>query len=93
MMHDWTLVTLVFDWLKGIATITFKNSYSQEVTLIAEGVAELKIPKREDWGESASVNKVDIPTALDNGNFYLQIEIQSGDKIEFEAKKISFSDS
>ncbi|WP_349431032.1 hypothetical protein Q9L42_010540 [Methylomarinum sp. Ch1-1] len=93
MMHDWTFVTLLVEWLKGVVTITLKNSSSNEVFLVAEGLADLKVPKREDWGESVSVNEVDGPRVLDNGNSYIGIEIQSGDKIEIEAKSISLPEN
>lgn len=92
MMHDWTLASLMVEWVKGMVTITFKNSDSQEVLLIAEGLADLKIPKREDWGESVSVNEVEGSSSLDNGNSYIAIEIQSGDKIELEARSIYLPD-
>ena len=77
------------EWIKGMVTITFKNSDSNQVFLVAEGLTDLKIPKREDWGESVSVNEVEGPNSLDNGNSYIAIEIQSGDKIELEARSIS----
>lgn len=89
MMHDWTFVTLMVEWLKGVVTFTFKDSSSTEVFFIAEGLVDLKVPKREEWGESVSVNEVEGPLVLENGNSYLAIEIQSGDKIEIEAKSIS----
>ena len=92
MMHDWTLVSLMVEWLTGIVRITFKNTESDEVFLVAGGLAELKVPKREDWGESVSVNEVEGPVILENGNSYLAIEIQSGDKIELEAESISLPD-
>lgn len=88
-MHDWTLVSLVIDWFKGMLTITFRNSNSDEVSLLAHGLADLKIPKKEEWGESVSVNEVEGLIILENGNHYLVIEMQSGDKIELEAKFIS----
>jgi len=93
MMHDWTFVTLLVEWLKGVVTITFKNSSSNEVFLIAEGLADLRVPKREDWDESVSVNEVDGPRILENGNSYIGIEIQSGDKVEIEARSISLPES
>lgn len=92
MMHDWTLVILMIDWPKGMVTITFKNTCSDEVFLVAEGLVDFKIPKREDWGESVSVNVVEGPSILENGNTYLAIEMQSGDKIELEASSISLPD-
>jgi hypothetical protein len=89
MMHDWTLLTLTVDWVKGMATITFKNSQSHEVFLIAEELSDFRVPKREEWGGSISVNEVDGPKELHNGNMYFSIEMQSGDKIELEAGSIS----
>lgn len=92
-MHDWTFVTLVVEWPKGVVTITLKNSSSAEVFIIAEGLTDLKVPKRESWGESVSINVVNGPKILDNGNSYLSIEIQSGDVIEIEAKSISIPEN
>jgi hypothetical protein len=92
MMHDWTLVRLIVDWLKGMITIVFKNDRSEETFLVAEGFSNLKVPKQEAWGESASVNEVEGPRKLDNGWIYISIEIQSGDKIELEAKSITLPD-
>ena len=88
MMHDWIFVTLLVEWLKGVVTITLKNSTSSDVFIVAEGLVDLKVPKRDEWGESVSINEVDGPRALDNGNSYIAIEIQSGDKIEIAAKSI-----
>ena len=92
MMHDWTLISIMVEWFKGTVTIAFKNSKSEEVFLVAKGFVDLKVPKREDWGESVSVNELEGPSLLENGNSYLAIEIQSGDKIELEARSISLPD-
>ena len=88
-MHDWTLVSIFVNWVMGTVTITFKNYESKEILLIAEGLEELRVPRRAEWGESVSVNEVTGPTKLDNGNYHLMFEIQSGDKIEIEARVIS----
>ncbi|SDT88701.1 hypothetical protein [Halopseudomonas salegens] len=92
MMHDWTLLTLIVDWANGTITIAFRNCQSQEVFLIAEGLIDLRVPKREEWGGSVSVNEVDGPKVLQNGSLYFSIEMQSGDKIEMEARSISLPD-
>ncbi|PKM44045.1 MAG: hypothetical protein CVV05_13150 [Gammaproteobacteria bacterium HGW-Gammaproteobacteria-1] len=92
-MHDWTLLALVVDWVKGMVTITFRNSQSQEVFLMAEGLSDLRVPKREEWGGSVSVNEVEGPKQLQNGNTYVSIEMQSGDKVELEAKSISLPET
>ncbi|EGW21444.1 hypothetical protein [Methylobacter tundripaludum] len=92
-MHDWTLVSILVDWIKGIVTITFKNYKSNQVILIADGLVNLHIPKREEWGESVSINEVTGPILLSNGNYHLKLEIQSGDKIELEAKFIKMPEA
>ena len=88
-MHDWTFETLMVDWLDGSATFTFRDNKTKKRFLTAEGLVELRIPKREAWGESISVNEIEGPSLLESGNFYLSVEIQSGDKVEVEAKSIS----
>lgn len=87
-MHDWTLVSFNVEWAEAILKITFKNEKSEKAYLVAENFSSLIIPKREKWGESKSVNKVEGPIALSNGSIYLFIEMQSGDKIEIEAERI-----
>jgi hypothetical protein len=87
-MHDWTLLSIVVEWMKGIVTITFDTSEYNQVTLTAEELVELVIPKHNEWGESVSVNRVRGPVQLENGNFHLALEIQSGDTISLEAKSI-----
>lgn len=87
-MHDWTLLSISVEWLKGSVTITFDTYENSQVTLIAEGLVKMVIPKHEEWGESVSVNKVHGPVQLENGNFHLALEIQSGDTITLEAKSI-----
>lgn len=88
MMHDWRLVSILIDWGKGIVTITFKDCKSKEVTLVASGFTDLHIPKQEKWGESISVNRMAGPILLESGNYYVELEIQSGDKLYLEAKSI-----
>lgn len=89
MMHDWTIKLLKVIWKESTVIITFEDSNSHEVDLIIKGLTDLKIPKKDDWGESDSVNEIEGPILLDNGKNYLAIEIQSGDKIEIEADSIS----
>ncbi len=87
-MHDWTLLTIVVEWMKGIVTITFDTYEFNHVILTAEGLIELVVPKHDEWGESVSVNKVCGPVQLENGNYRLELEIQSGDTITLEARSI-----
>jgi hypothetical protein len=87
-MHDWTLVSIVVEWMKGIVTITFDTYEFNHVILTADGLIELIVPKHNEWGESVSVNKACGPVPLENGNYRLELEIQSGDTIILEAKSI-----
>lgn len=88
-MHDWTLVCIAVDWAPGLATITFRNHESKEVQLVAYGIIDVHIPKKQEWGESVSVNETNGPMLLGNGNYFLEIEMQSGDRINIEANSIA----
>lgn len=91
-MHDWTLLKIVVSWVDGVVDICFRNSFSKEVFLRAEGVSYIKIPKKEEWGRSVSINETKGPMILDDGMIYFSIEMQSGDNIELIAKFISLPD-
>jgi hypothetical protein len=84
-MHDWTLVTLSFDWKGACVTLTLRNPKSESVLLKAEGVIRLLVPKRDEGGRSISVNDVTGPTRQPDGTEVLLIEMQSGDVIEIVA--------
>jgi hypothetical protein len=88
-MHDWTLLNIRFDWDAGQATAEFLDGKGSR-TLVAEGVSALHIPRRLDWGPSASVNSASqmlSPT----GTSVLKIEMQSGDVIEISAEAFTTS--
>ena len=84
-MHDWTLVSLTFDWQGASATLSLRNPSSETVSLVAENVVNLLMPKRDEWGRSVSVNEVAGPTLQSDGTQTLRIEMQSGDVIEITA--------
>lgn len=91
-MHDWTILSVQFEWMESTIIIKLLNRNSQEVELLVRDSKLLHIPKQEDWGESSSVNEIIGPTLLENGNHFLAIEIQSGDKIELEGGDIIMPD-
>lgn len=91
-MHDWTLIGISVDWLKGEITVLFKDANSSEKTLVGQNFSSLNIPKKDDWGKSVSVNEVDGPRLLKNGDSFISIEIQSGDCIELYAETILLPD-
>ncbi|MBD8656300.1 hypothetical protein IFT68_11800 [Oxalobacteraceae sp. CFBP 13730] len=84
-MHDWTLVSLAFDWKGACVILALLNPKSEAVSLTAENVVRLLVPKQDEWGRSVSVNEVTGPTRQADGTETLQIEMQSGDVIEIAA--------
>lgn len=84
-MHDWTLISLTFDWKGASVTVSLRNPHSETVSLVAENVVHLSIPKRDEWGRTVSVNAVAGPTLQSDGTETLRIEMQSGDVIEITA--------
>ncbi|MBC3915977.1 hypothetical protein H8L32_00635 [Undibacterium sp. CY18W] len=84
-MHDWTLISLRFDWNEARVTLSLNNTASDTVYLVAENVARLFVPKMDEWGKSVSINEIIGPTRQSDGIEILQIEMQSGDVIEIAA--------
>jgi len=85
-MHDWTLVSIQFEWKEGRVALSLRNTKSETVSVIADGVADLMIPRRNEWGSSVSVNCVSGPIDHPGGLQKLDIEMQSGDVIQIVAK-------
>lgn len=85
-MHDWTLIGVYFDWRSGQVKVDFLNQDSTLVSLIANDVSNLRVPRMNDWGASVSVNGVAKITHLKDGRSRIKIEMQSGDLIEIDAK-------
>jgi len=89
-MHDWTLLSVLFEWRSGRVTLAFKTEGSKSVKLTANGVFELHVPRLNEWGPSVSVNKVLGPTDGASGRRELEIEMQSGDRIQIVAVSFDF---
>lgn len=87
-MHDWTLLSILINWMEGTAIISFRNEKSEEVRLIAEGIVDVHVPKRDQWGESVSINEVVGPLRDVDGNFCVELEVQSGDRIKLVARSV-----
>lgn len=88
-MHDWTLLSVQFDWEAGRVTAEFLDGKGSRM-LVADGVQALQIPRRLEWGPSISVNATSralFPT----GTSVLKIEMQSGDVIEINAEAFKMS--
>jgi hypothetical protein len=89
-MHDWTLLSISFDWGTGNAVLTFRRSGSELVSVQAEGVSNLQVPRMNEWGKSVSVNEVRGPSKDVGGLQTLEIEMQSGDVIKITALSFIF---
>jgi hypothetical protein len=83
-MHDWTLLSILFEWATGRVKLSFQNSRSETVSLVADSVADLQIARLHEWGSSVSVNKMIGPT-LKGELQVLEIQMQSGDTIRLVA--------
>jgi hypothetical protein len=86
MMHDWTLISINFDWANGTAQIEVKASSGRK-QVMAYDVSEIHIPRRFEWGPSKSINATTGPVTLPDGLVGLAIEMQSSDVIELKAKR------
>lgn len=85
--HDWTLIDVVFQWAQASVTVALDGPSSRSVVL-AEGVSLLEVPRENPWGRSVSVNRFLIADRPDREGQFLEIEMQSGDVIRVDAKKI-----
>jgi hypothetical protein len=85
-LHDWTLKSILFEWKPARVTLVFTNLRALDASLIAEGVLDLHVPQRKEWGRSVSVNKLIWPSDRESGPRKLTIEMQSGDLITITAR-------
>jgi hypothetical protein len=84
-LHDWTLKSILYEWKLARVTIVFDNLRALDARVVANGVVDLHIPQRREWGPSASVNKLIGPSEMEAGSRRLTIEMQSGDAITITA--------
>jgi hypothetical protein len=83
-MHDWTLLSVLFEWKAGQATLSFRSHAGNRI-LAARSVVDLHVSQFKEWGPSVSVNEVKGPFDMDNGLQSIEIEMQSGDIIKIIA--------
>ena len=88
-MHDWTLVSILFDWKSARVTLSLRKAGPELVSIIAEDVIELHVPQLREWGPSVSIDKVKNPIEM-KGRRKLEIEMQSGDVITIVASSFIF---
>ncbi|HLY45335.1 MAG TPA: hypothetical protein VKQ73_07130 [Stellaceae bacterium] len=90
LMHEWVLLSIVFDWKTGRLTLSFDTDPAGVVSLVAEGVVDLHVPQLKPWGSSVHVNEVREPQAGARKRRKLEIEMQSGDIITIKAASFAF---
>lgn len=78
-LHDATLVTIGFDWARGVASLTFRTSGRGDAIVQVTDCTELLVPRHEKWGRSVSV----LAASYFDGNpsAGLVLEMQSGDRL------------
>ena len=89
-LHDATRDDVCLDWRTGLVRIAIRLE-ADEVTHVELHALEtryLACPRREDWGKSTYINEVRGPRPVDLGGVRLEIEMQSGDVIEVEAREV-----
>src|SRR5215469_6118687 len=91
-MHDWTLLSIHFEWKTAVVRLSFRDNRSP-VSVLAEGVVDLHVPQVREWGPSVSVNKVRGPSNETNRLSKLEIEMQSGDVITIVASSFVLPDA
>jgi hypothetical protein len=84
LMHDWTLLSVLFDWKDARVTLCFTTDRTEEM-IVATSVVDLHVPQSNEWGPSVSVNGVKGPFESENGRQSIEIEMQSGDVIRIVA--------
>jgi hypothetical protein len=90
LMHEWVLLSIVFDWKSGQLTFSFDTDQVGIISLVAEGVVDLHVPQMNPWGPSVHVNQVREPGAETRERHKLEIEMQSGDIITVTAASFIF---
>jgi hypothetical protein len=66
-MHDWTLLSILFEWKAGRVTLEFRTDRATPAKVVAHEVSELEVPRRHEWGPSVSVNEVRWPSEKHGG--------------------------
>jgi len=76
------------DWKAGMARLEFMPFGGGNVPkhIVAKGLSDLRLPRKQPWGPSVSVNSCEGPVEID-GAYRLSIEMQTGDQIEIVAAR------
>ncbi|HSM95771.1 MAG TPA: hypothetical protein VLT91_06995 [Rhizomicrobium sp.] len=84
-LHDATLLFVAFEWELAKVSFAFETREGR-VDLFAEGVTDLHIPKKKEWGSRVGVNELRGPSKAEHGLYRIEIEMQTGDVISIVAR-------
>lgn len=90
-MHDWTLISVVFEWRSARASLEFEDTEFKKHTFTATQVRLLEVPRENEWGPSVSVNEVSEEPGPNGADRMLRIEMQSGDVIRIWAANMTMA--
>ncbi len=85
-LHDSTLKAIVLKWESAVCEIEISEAPLTIGKLTFSGVVSVLIPRRQEWGPSASIMRVH---QILDGQF--AIEMQSGDVLRIEASTVTWS--
>ncbi len=87
--HDATLIGARLLWEQQAAELEFRLSSDKPMTAVVafEGLREFSWSQRFPWGESVSVNEVEVSSVGEETA--VSIEMQSGDVITIKALGVS----
>jgi hypothetical protein len=90
LMHEWILRSIEVEWKSGRVTLSFDTYQAGVLSLVAEGVVDLHVPRMSPWGPSIHVNEVRQPPGRPGKRRKLEIEMQSGDVLTVTAASFVF---
>jgi hypothetical protein len=85
-MHDWTLHTIEYAWAQKRVTVTLEDTNASTRQLVVDEVESLCVPQLQPWGESGSINVVEV-NPMDAGLEQVSIQMQTGDVIKIQGTK------
>jgi hypothetical protein len=94
-LHDAILLSVDLKWEENTAVLRFEpvqldTVREERVVIRSSGVYIFSYQHRQPWGRSKHVNRVELRESPHSGFRQFQLEMQSGDLIEFEAETITF---
>lgn len=89
-LHDAVLRSIEIEWKEAkcileLSAFLERNQEAQPCRVVFLGVTKVVVPREEPWGSSVYINGVSQPSRNE-----FRLEMQSGDELRIEAKKVFF---